>query len=36
MGKANGRWMVRITPMGLAHLEQRKPAQPAKYDQRPG
>jgi hypothetical protein len=23
--EANGRWIVRITPLGLAHLEQRKP-----------
>jgi hypothetical protein len=23
--EAKGRWIVRITPLGLAHLEQRKP-----------
>jgi hypothetical protein len=32
----NGRWMVRITPLGLAHLEQRRLVQRAKRDERPG
>ena len=33
--KSNGRWIVRITPLGLAHLQQRQPIQRAKHEERP-
>ena len=34
--EANGRRIVRIAPLGLAHLEQRKRIQRAKREERPG
>jgi hypothetical protein len=33
--KANGRWIVRITPLGLSHLQQRQPIQLTTHAQRP-
>jgi hypothetical protein len=34
--ESNGRWIVRITPAGIAHLQQRKLVQRAKRDERSG
>ncbi len=31
--KANGRWIVSVTPLGLAHLERRQPIQCAKHEE---
>jgi len=34
--ESNGRWIIRITPSGLSHLQQRELVQRAKRDERPG
>jgi DNA-binding PadR family transcriptional regulator len=35
-GQTNGRSIVRITPLGRAHLEQRKAIPRAKHEEQPG